>query len=206
MENPDEPTHASLVQVVTLAVYLLDGHLRPVDTEDVAMKAHELAPGRFTWKKYPDQVNVELVRVRLSDAKNEQSGHLLAGAGREGWTLTREGLEWARGPGQALLAQNLRGERRNRTGGSVDEARWQRERRRIVTTEAWAKWLAGRQDAISEREAAAVFRIDTYAVGRTRRLKIARVRDAFDTDSELGPFVERLAALLESESTGGVAK
>lgn len=199
--NQSSEGRASLVQVVTLAVYLLDGHVRPVDTEDVAMKANQLAPGRFAWSKYPDQVNLELVRVRLSEAKSEPSGRMVAGAGKEGWTLTREGLEWARGPGQALLSQDMRGERHTRRGGSVDEARWLRERRRLVASDAWGKWQSGARDNISGREAAAVFRIDTYGVGRTRVLKIARVREAFDSDSELGPFVEAMAEMLEASPT-----
>ena len=37
-------------ELVTLAVYLLGGDQHAVDTEDVAIKAHELAPGRFSWQ------------------------------------------------------------------------------------------------------------------------------------------------------------
>ena len=40
-------------------MYLLGGETRRVDTEDIAVKANELAPGRFAWKKYPDQINLE---------------------------------------------------------------------------------------------------------------------------------------------------
>jgi len=37
-------------EIVTLAVYLLGGDAHWVDTEDIAKKANELAPGRFTWR------------------------------------------------------------------------------------------------------------------------------------------------------------
>ena len=54
-------------QIVTVAVYLLGGEARYIDTEDVAMKANELAPGRFSWIKYRDQINIkESVRLPLS--------------------------------------------------------------------------------------------------------------------------------------------
>ena len=46
-------------EIVTIAVYLLGGEREPVDTEDVAKKANELAPGRFTWRKYKDQIKAE---------------------------------------------------------------------------------------------------------------------------------------------------
>ena len=74
----------SLVDVVTWAVFLLGGDLNPVDTEDVAVKAHDLAPGRFAWQKYPGQINLELVRVHLSDAKKVNNGRRLSGSGRQG--------------------------------------------------------------------------------------------------------------------------
>lgn len=28
------------------------------DSEDIAVKANEIAPGRFTWKKYAEQINI----------------------------------------------------------------------------------------------------------------------------------------------------
>ena len=57
-------------EIVTLAVYLLGGDTQYVDTEDAAVKANELAPGRFTWRKYRDQINIENVRTFLSDAES----------------------------------------------------------------------------------------------------------------------------------------
>ena len=61
-------------EIVVVAVYLCGGATKPADSEDVAMKANELAPGRFTWTKYKDQISLEHVRVYLSDAKKEKNG------------------------------------------------------------------------------------------------------------------------------------
>jgi hypothetical protein len=52
-------------EIVTLAVFPLGGVTSNVDTEDVAIKANEIAPGRFTWRKYPEQINIDTVRKRL---------------------------------------------------------------------------------------------------------------------------------------------
>ena len=52
-------------KIVVLAAYLAGGAQRLVDTEDIAIKANDLAPGRFSWRKYPDQINIESVRKRL---------------------------------------------------------------------------------------------------------------------------------------------
>ena len=41
-------------EIVTVVVYLLGGDSEYIETEDVAMKANEVAPGRFTCRKYKD--------------------------------------------------------------------------------------------------------------------------------------------------------
>ncbi len=61
-------------EIVTLSVYLLGGDTQYVGTEDIAVKANELAPGRFTWRKYRDQINIENVRTFLSDARIQKNG------------------------------------------------------------------------------------------------------------------------------------
>lgn len=71
-------------EVVLLAVYLLGGESSPIDTEDIAVKANALAPGAFTWRKYPDQINMEIVRVVLSNLKRAEDGNLLVGKGKDG--------------------------------------------------------------------------------------------------------------------------
>jgi hypothetical protein len=53
-------------ELVVLATYLAGGAKAVSDTEDIAVKANELAPGRFTWRKYADQINIDTVRKRLS--------------------------------------------------------------------------------------------------------------------------------------------
>lgn len=184
----------SQVELVTLAVFLCGGDTHAIDTEDIAVKANELAPGRFTWRKYPKQINLELVRTYLSAAKG-RSGYL-SGVGKAGWTLTPKGLAWAKTEGQELLGQDTSRRREELKGGSIDEVRWRRERERVVVTNAWKQWSQGHRD-ILERDAEEVFRIDNYAVGRTRDMKVARLHKMFDDDPELGPFIAAVAEIVE---------
>ena len=194
----------SQVELVTLALYLLEGHRHVVDTEDVAVRVHKLAPGRFSWRKYPDQINLELVRVYLSAAKDSSRGGWIDGTGKSGWTLTPSGLEWAKGNAQRFVDRDLTRRREERPGGSVDEQRWQRERNRLIKTPAWAKWVSPEKGNIVPRDAAEVFRIDSYAVGRTRDLKITRLRELFDSDPEISSFLAALTPLItESENSNG---
>ncbi len=185
-------------EIVTLAVYLLGGDQRAIDTEDVAVKAHELAPGRFCWKKYPEQINLELIRVYLSDAKKQDKGIMLSGSGRTGWRLTQNGLKWAQNAAKnAPTTDHSRGRSQSRAG-SVDEQRWRRERARILGSDAWAIWDKGTRE-IPVPEAQTVFRIDSYAVGALRETKITRVLSMFSEDEELAPFLNHIASTLNED-------
>jgi hypothetical protein len=188
---------SSQADIVTFAVYLLGGAQRAIDTEDVAVEAHRMAPGRFSWKKHPEQINLELIRVFLSNAKNKND--MVMGSGRTGWRLTQRGLKWAEqvsGSIGKLDASRTRAESRS---GSVDEQRWRRERSRVLATHAWQLWAAGSRK-IPAVHAKEVFRIDSYARGDLREAKITRLRALFSKDDELGPFVEHLVDELNKEA------
>jgi hypothetical protein len=192
---PRQNVQPSQAEIVTLAVFLLGGDQHVVDTEDVAVRASQLAPGRFSWRKHADQINLELIRVFLSDAKKRSNGALLAGSGRTGWTLTAAGQGWVQRRGQAFLGSDLRRARKDKRVDSVTEGRWRRERTRILASPAWQKWNSERV-TVSTREAEDVFRIDAYAQGRIRDLKIGRLREMFLDDAELNEFVQAMARMV----------
>ena len=183
-------------EIVTLAVYLLGGDTQYVDTEDVAIKANELAPGRFTWRKYRNQINIENVRTFLSDAKKQKNGGYLRGAGKDGWLLTEGGTAFAKTRVAGLEAVDL-----SRDRLSVKERKWlQHERVRMLSSEAFGKFAAGIVDAISTQEAEGFFRLDAYVTGSAREDKIIRALNSFGSDPELGAVVKALA---EKARAGG---
>ena len=183
-------------EIVTLAVYLLGGDTQYVDTEDVAVKANEIAPGRFTWRKYSDQINIENVRAFLSDAKKDKNGGFLRGAGKDGWLLTESGAAFAKAGVASLENVDLSRERL-----SVKDKTWlQHERTRMLGSEAFAKFSSGMMDAITTQEAESFFRLDVYVTGNAREDKIVRALNAFGSDPELGPAVKTLAPKVR---TGG---
>lgn len=181
--------------VVTFAVYLLDGTQRAVDTEDVAVKAHELAPGRFCWRKYPNQINMELVRTALSDAKKLKNGAWVTGVGRTGWSLTPEGLRWVKANLKSFSKEDFSRRREESRAGSVDENSWRRERSRILGTDAWHKWTQD-QASVTRKDAEEVFRIDNYSTGSLKNRKITRVADVFADDPEIGLFIRKISKIL----------
>jgi hypothetical protein len=174
----------SNAEVITLAVFLAGGDGRRADTEDVAVKANEIAPGRFVWRKYPDQINIHHVGAFLCDAKKEKYGRYLSGSLREGWALTEAGLAFARA--NLHRVQGLRPGRRRL--GPHEE----RERRRMLASEALALFHRGGAAAVDRRQAEAFFRIDDYVTGESRRRKVGRLVALFESDPRLGPAVREL--------------
>jgi hypothetical protein len=198
MKNkPQKPLTKSPKQldIVVLAVQLLGGDRKAVDTEDIAVKSHELAPGIFSWRKYPEQINLELVRVALSDAKKRSYGQLLSGSGREGWRLSPDGIDWIASTGNALVAEGpVQIDRDRLSAGSVDSVRKRREKMRILSSAAWKSWIE--QKTISLSDARNLFRIDEYATSKMLDNKIVRLRSQFEDDELIGPFIRRAVELI----------
>jgi len=179
-------------EIVTLAVYLLGGDSKRIDTEDVAVKANELAPGRFAWRKYPNQINIENVRTFLSDAKKPKNGAYLIGAGKDGWILTGAGLTFATSRVKGLGGVDL-----SRKALSPKERNWERcERERMLSSDAFAKFSANQIDTISTQEAESFFRVDAYVTGDARKEKILRTKNRFGDDTELGSLIRLLESKL----------
>lgn len=189
-------------EVVVIAVYLLDGAARAIDTEDVAIKCHQLAPKLFSWQKHQGQINLELVRVSLSDAKKPKNGALLSGSGREGWRLTSNGIVWISQIGQEMFAGQLTDpESRPSKAGSIDAVRRQREAARLRASTAWQEWsTSGRFDLAAARE---IFRVDEYTTEKMLAIKIARCTAMFEHDDQLKALVLAAARLLRGEPVNG---
>jgi len=96
-------------ELVVFVLYLLGGESGSVHTEDIAVKCHELFQGAFSWTKFPQFPDKDIVRVALTDARKEKHGGLVEGrAGQshglfaktnrepipDGWRLTPRGLLW----------------------------------------------------------------------------------------------------------------
>jgi len=95
--------------MVVYALHLLGGATKKCHTEDIAIKCFELWPTVFSWTKYPQNPDKDLVRVGLTDSRKAKNGTLVDGrtgkargqsskTGRrptsDGWTLTDAGVKW----------------------------------------------------------------------------------------------------------------
>lgn len=79
------------------AMYLLGGHERWVDVEDMYLKAFELAPARLSWRTrsdVPDYKKCAKALQELEDTKRSEHLGLLAKQGSYLRKLTESGLQW----------------------------------------------------------------------------------------------------------------
>jgi hypothetical protein len=173
-------------EAVTLALHALGGADAAFDTEDVAIRVSEIAPGMFSWQKYSDRIDKELVRVALSDARLKKR-YVVGSHNKGGWMLTAAGQEYARNNSQRAGSTVER--RRGR-----DEQQHKRERARMLTSRAYERFVGGEVDGVTADEADAFFRLNVYVRGQARERKIARIENQFSDDSELGELVTVLAA------------
>lgn len=180
-------------ELVTIAILLLGGETRPADLEDIAVKVNDLAPGRFAWRKYPNQINIKYVDDALRDAKKIKNGRYVLKSSKQEWLLTTKGLEFARQGAQGLEGTDL-----SRKPLGAKERNWmRRERERMLGSEAYQKFAVGDGDKITTQEAQAFFRVDAYVTGTARSEKLLRASNVFGEDTELGPLIKLLIPRIE---------
>ncbi len=183
------------LHVAVLALAELGGASRRVDTEDAAVRARELAPGAFSWRKYPEQVDLEGVRLALRDAAKPRYGGLVEGSVRSGWSLTPAGVAWVRREGPSVRRRLGRTDGPRRLDAQRAETRKRAlERGRIRRLAAWRLWRKGRP--VDRRQAEAVFRVDSETPRRDVHLKIQRMAELLREDPGFGPFVLAMARVV----------
>jgi hypothetical protein len=180
-------TDLSNIEIVVIAALRAGAARGHADTEDIAVKANEIGPGRFNWKKYPEQINIDTVRKRLWDARKQ--GHLV-GSERDGWLLTETGSAFAHRYKQLLGAEKT-------TRLTLNERKWRRmEKVRLLATVAYQKFSSGEMSHITKREAQGFFRIDPYVSESAIEDKLLRMLNAFSNDRDIGPTVRFVASLI----------
>jgi hypothetical protein len=182
-------------EVVVLAAYLAGAQKSVADTEDIAVKANDLAPGRFTWRKYKNQINIDTVRKRLWDATKPEKGAYLIGSEKAGWRLTKAGFDFARKGVKRTNTKALGKQRKSRE----EQASHARQLRRMMLENAFVKFAKGRAQDITKADAERFFRIDDYVTGQSRSAKIERFKIIASSEKRLSQAIELLATLVREK-------
>ncbi len=164
-------------RIAAVALLQLDGSERAVDMEDLAMKMAELAPGRFRWKKYPEQINIENLRSTVAQLRRTRPP-LIAGGVRDGWMLTPAGIRWVcQTPGVAsapVLASLARGAALLRQ------------------SDAWEKFARLVPEEITVYDGRRFLKVDEYTSPRRRKERVQAVSNIAAHDDDLHALVTYL--------------
>ena len=180
---------------MALAAYLAGADRRHLDTEDIAYKANEIAPGRFSWRKYKDQIKLDAIYKHLWDLTKPDKGEYITGSEKDGWLLTPAGISFAEETIGKLKNLEPARERRPRK----EEAWMQRERTRMLGETAFQKIRDGRDTELTLSEAEKFFRLDDYVIGAARARKIQQAENAFHDDPDIGPAISKIASIVREK-------
>ena len=185
----------SNVELVTIAVALLNGDKAYVDREDVALKVNDIAPGRFNWLKHPDRIDLEAVNVALRDARKTRYGELVIGNSKKGWMLTPSGLKWIKtvdlnaayhDPSVAHRKTSIR-------------ANLETERIRLLNTKAYDLFVEGNARAITVQDFYEFARVNEYFQTKARQRRYAIVANAVIDNDTLSRLWELLRTKFSKE-------
>ncbi len=174
-------------ELVSLCMYLLGGDSKALDIEDIAMKCEEMSPGTFAWRKYKNQINLELVGFAVRDAKKQTYGQLVTGSHAKGWRLTASGV---------AVAKSLKSKLSDATNINIAPAksrnlelnRANRELKRISESLAYMNWK--NEIEVSVKDLLQLLRINTYSSKESVDIKLARLSAVTGFESEIDDFVE----------------
>ena len=176
------------VEIVILAMLRLGGDSKGLDMEDVAVECHRLSPKMFSWRKYPDQINLILVANAMSDAKRSRNGELVNGGQNQGWRLTMAGQEWAQElanantasqPNEPISVPEFRG---------ADGKRIKQEFSRILHSEAFIEWKD--KGSVSESATNSLLKINAYTSDELLEIKKTRLARCRGITKEMDSFLK----------------
>jgi hypothetical protein len=170
--------------VVMIAIERLGGSTQAIHTEDAAIEAFGLTPTRFGWRKYPERIDLELVRRTLTSA-SQRKPPLLKGSVRQGWMLSKEGIRWLQQ--DPVPSLSMAGNRKGSVANALEV-----ERARLLTTNAWHKYQSGHSDRIGPNEFLEFVRINEYFSPAKRNERMTFVASAVDGDEQLSKLWKML--------------
>ncbi len=168
-------------QAIVMALYRLGAAEHAVDTEDLAIKVVEIVPRQFRWKKHPEQINIESVRLVAKNLLTDVPP-LISGSMRNGWMLTPEGIAWCgRILGEDHGSPNV--------GGALH----------LRNTSVFRKFLRNSPDDITVHDVRHFLRVDEYTSMRRRKERSQATINIAMEDEELSELVAYLRVSFPQE-------
>jgi len=199
-----EKTSRSNMEVVLAALYLLRGATQLVHVEEIALKAYELAPTRFSWTRHPEYPDLSVAREGLYDAyRANRRGSRLVRRTKKGteWALTAEGVAFVRGEARAWIEARPEPAR----DGQYARQEVQRVVREVIDHPAYASFLKARRiSTVPRHQIADLFRVALDSDADKVRERVERLRAASRDAgrSDLEQFITTAGERLLAQEVG----
>lgn len=173
----DEQSELSNPELVTIAVFSLGGTYEPVELEDVAIAVFDIAPMRFSWKKYVDRIDLRIVLYSVNDAIKPDVGYL-KGNSKFGYMLTETGLKW--------VTKNQNHEYLIKSARKLSESDLKlKEVERLKRTQAYKKFEVGEKEMINLLDFREFTRVNDNFPPHLRDQRFARLQNIIEDDEIL---------------------
>jgi hypothetical protein len=123
------------------------GDIKIFHVEDIAIKCKKISPNSFSWKKYPENIDLRQVQRTMRSLRRDGYAN---GTNAEGWSLTKIGIE------TTIKVEFREGHLTSRRLKEFD-----REIIRIENSNAFSQWLEFKK--VDKRNALQLLRIDEYS-------------------------------------------
>jgi hypothetical protein len=164
-------------EILTLAVYLRGGAVSPVDLEDAAIEAFNLAPKKFSWKKYEDQIDLRIAQYALQDACKTGMGYLKGGS-KHGYMLTQTGLNWVEKYDESKQFSTT-----SRKSSPSDLLL--KEQIRLQKSRAYEKFISGNPSKITMMDFREFARVNDYFPEHVRKQRYTKIDNVVKDDEKL---------------------
>jgi hypothetical protein len=169
------------VQLVTIAVAQLGGATEEIDKEDVAIFVHKVAPKRFSWRRYPENIDISIVKDALNDAKKTRYNALLVGNNISGWMLSPNGIRWLESVD--IDRDTIEADQTSRKGSIT--ANQEFEVLRLKQTRAFQLFIENRIAEITINDFYTFARVNEYFLKGTLKKRFSAIENAIVHDSQL---------------------
>ena len=182
-------------EIVTVAIYALGSGIGTFDIETIAVKADEMAPGRFRWKTRPDLISDSNTWDALSNARKK--GYILQQAAQkntDSYLLTEIGIKFSE-----KNISKIKNFDQSKMRLPVSKEIYENTKNRLIVTEAYQKAKNSKENEISTREFNQFFRLNDYMKNSQKVEKIQKIKNLFIQDKEFTKVIDKVAVTLTNE-------
>jgi hypothetical protein len=147
------------------------------NVEDAAIEAFNLAPRKFSWIKYEDQIDLRIVQYAIRDACKTDVKYL-RGTSKHGYMLTQVGLNWAK---RFDEKKQLSTTSRKMSPSDLIF----KERIRLENTRAYKKFIIGEKEKITVMDFREFTRVNDYFPKHIREQRYEKIENTIKDDKDL---------------------